>query len=390
MVTAYQKTDSRLIGWRQDINAGAIASIVTLPVCIASGVLAFAPLGPSYAAMGAAAGLCGAIVAGSVSALVATSSFIMTSPRVSESLLLASLIVVLSGKSAVANDKSLIVNIVFLCVVLGGIWQAVFGIVGIAKIIKFTPHPVLVGFLNGVAVLVALSQLKPYFLTNPVTTNLTLIDQPLRFVLMFGVASLMLFFPRLVKKLPRSWLLEQVPALFVSFVGGIAIFYLVKAVNSGLDLGPTVGTVHFALPLLGLSRVELWKLMALVAWEILPVSFILAIIATMDTLLAFRTAQNISDLRTSPVRDLFAQGIGNCASAVAGGVTAAASPSPTMAAYRAGGRTRLAPLSSAMVLLILSIMFPHYLAAIPSVVLSGILLAVGILLFDRWIVRIVS
>jgi CRP-like cAMP-binding protein/anti-anti-sigma regulatory factor len=61
-----------------------------------------------------------------------------------------------------------------------------------------------------------------------------------------------------------------------------------------------------------------------------------------------------------------------------------------MAAYRAGGRTRLAPLSSAMVLVILSILFPHYLAAIPSVVLSGILLAIGILLFDRWIVQIVS
>jgi len=121
LVTTYQTTDSRLIGWRQDINAGAIASIVTLPVCIASGVLAFAPLGPSYAAMGAAAGLCGAIVAGSVSALVATSSFIMTSPRVSESLLLASLIAVLSGKSAVANDKSLLVNAIFLCVALGGI-----------------------------------------------------------------------------------------------------------------------------------------------------------------------------------------------------------------------------------------------------------------------------
>jgi MFS superfamily sulfate permease-like transporter len=140
--------DSRLIGWRQDITAGAIASIITLPVCIASGVLAFAPLGPSYAAMGAAAGLCGAIVATAVSALVATSSFIMTSPRVSESLLLASLIIALSNKSAVANDNSLIVIAVFLCVALGGIWQAVFGLAGIAKIIKFTPHPVLVGFLK--------------------------------------------------------------------------------------------------------------------------------------------------------------------------------------------------------------------------------------------------
>jgi MFS superfamily sulfate permease-like transporter len=390
LVTTYPTTDSRLVGWRQDITAGAIASIVTLPVCVASGVLAFAPLGPSYAAMGAAAGLSGAIVAGAVSALVATSSFITTSPRVSESLLLASLIIVLSSKSAVANDKWLIVIAVFLCVALGGIWQVVFGIAGVAKIIKFAPHPVLVGFLNGVAVLVALSQLKPYFSINPVTTNLTLIDRPLMFVLMLGVASLVLFFPTLARKLPSSWLVGKVPALPVGFVGGIGAFYFIKALNSGFDLGPTIGRVNFALPLLGLRSTEVWKLVAPVAWEILPVSFVLAIVATMDTLLAFRTAQNISDLPASPVRDLVAQGIGNCASAIAGGVTGAASPSPIMAAYRAGGRTRLAPLSSAMVLLVLSILFPHYLAAIPFVVLSGILLAVAILLFDRWTVQIVS
>ncbi len=264
-----------------------------------------------------------------------------------------------------------------------------FGIAGIAKIIKFTPHPVLVGFLNGVAVLVALSQLKPYFSTDSVTTNLMLIDRPLMFMLMLGVATLMLFFPTLAKKLPSSWPFGKVPALLVGFVGGIALFYFMKALNPALDLGPTVGNVKFELPLLSLNSTGVWKVIALAAWEILPVSFVLAIVATMDTLLAFRTAQNITDLPTSPVRDLFAQGIGNCASAVAGGVTGAASPSPTLAAYRAGGRTRLAPLSSAMVLLILSTLFPRYLAAIPSVVLSGILLAVGILLFDRWIVQIV-
>jgi len=122
LVAAYQTMDSRLIAWRQDITAGAIASIISLPVCVASGVLAFAPLGPNYAAMGAAAGLCGAIVAGAVSALVATSSFITTSPRVSESLLLASLIIALSNNPAVANDKHLIVVAVFLCVALGGLW----------------------------------------------------------------------------------------------------------------------------------------------------------------------------------------------------------------------------------------------------------------------------
>jgi SulP family sulfate permease len=390
LVAADQTIDSRLSAWRQDITAGAIASIVSLPVCVASGVLAFAPLGPNYAAMGAAAGLCGAIVAGAVSALVATSSFITTSPRVSESLLLAGLIIALSNNPVVANDKHLIVVAVFLCVALGGLWQAAFGVVGVAKVIKFTPHPVLVGFLNGVAVLVALSQLKPYFLTNPVTTNLNLIDQPLMFIFMLGVAGLMLFFPTLARKLPNAWSLGKVPALLVGFVGGIAAFYFMMGLNSDLDLGPTIGSVNFSSPLLGLSSLEAWKDIALVGWEILPISFVLAVVATMDTLLAYRTAQNVSDLPISPLRDLFAQGIGNCASAVAGGVTGAASPSPTMAAYRAGGRTRLAPISSAMVLLIFGLLFPQFLAAIPSVVLSGILLAVGILLFDRWIFRIVS
>src|SRR5262249_24087787 len=147
--------------WRNDVAAGAIASIISLPVCVASGVLAFTPLGPSYAATGAAAGLSVAVVAGIVTALVANPSFVITSPRVSESLLLASLIIGLLAKPAVADDKDLIVVAVFSCVMLGGLWQAVFGLAGVAKVIKFTPHPVLVGFLNGVAVLVALSQIKP-------------------------------------------------------------------------------------------------------------------------------------------------------------------------------------------------------------------------------------
>jgi len=81
----------KLTVWRNDVAAGAIAAIVGLPVCIASGLLAFAPLGPSYAVAGATAGLCGEIGSCCVSALVATSSFIVTTSRVSEALLLASL-----------------------------------------------------------------------------------------------------------------------------------------------------------------------------------------------------------------------------------------------------------------------------------------------------------
>ncbi len=166
-----QAVKSTLTVWRNDLAAGAIAAIVSLPVCLASGLLAFAPLGPGYAVAGAAAGLCGAIVACCVSALFATSSFVVTTSRVSEALLLGTLTTALLAVPAVAGDKDLIIFAMFLCVLLAGLWQTIFGLAGVARIIKFTPHPVLVGFLNGVSVLVVLSPLKPYFQINPGTST---------------------------------------------------------------------------------------------------------------------------------------------------------------------------------------------------------------------------
>jgi MFS superfamily sulfate permease-like transporter len=373
-----------LTAWRSDIAGGAIAAIVTLPVCIASGILAFAPLGPDYAAAGAAAGLCGAIVTGGVAALVATSSFVVTSPRVSEALLLAGLIAVLLGNASA--DKNTIVVATFVCVGMAGLWQSIFGLAGVAKIIKFTPHPVLVGFLNGVAVLVVISQLKPYFLLDPVTSRLAVFDRPMMLALLLAVTSLMLFFPVVARKLRGgAAVLANVPPVIVAFGGGIAAYYVLKGFGPGIDIGSTVGNVAvtFVSPLPNPGSFDLWQRVGRLIWTIVPTSVVLAIIATLDTLFAFRTAQNASDLSISPVRDLFAQGISNCAAAVTGGVIGAASPGSTMAAYRAGGRSRVAPVASALILLTCGVFFPAYLAGIPSVVLSGILLSTGILLFER-------
>jgi sulfate permease, SulP family len=377
---------------RKDLAAGAIAAIVSLPVCLASGLLAFAPLGPDYAAMGAAAGLCGAIVTCCVSALFATSSFVVTTSRVSEALLLASLTTALLAVPAVASDKNPIVVAMFLCVSLAGLWQTIFGLAGFARVIKFTPHPVLVGFLNGVSVLVVMSQLKPYFLINPGTSTLAALEQPLMFVLLIGTAALMLGFPAVARHLPVSSSLTRVPPVIVAFAGGILGFYLLKAIGTGFNLGPTVGDVRVIVPssMTDLSSIDAWRYVIQIPWLIISTSAVLAIIATLDSLLALRAAQNVTDLAVSPVRDLVAQGIGNCAAGLAGGIAGAASPSSTMAAYRAGGRTRLVAVSCGLLLLAVSVLAPQMLASIPSVVLAGILLATGILLFDRSVFGIVT
>ncbi len=105
----------------------------------------------------------------------------MTTSRVSEALLLASLTTALLAMPAVAGERDLIIVAMFLCVLLAGLWQIIFGVAGFAKIIKFTPRPVLVGFLNGVSVLVALSQLKPYFQADATRVVLThIVIQALR------------------------------------------------------------------------------------------------------------------------------------------------------------------------------------------------------------------
>lgn len=328
---------------RNDIAAGAVAAIVSLPVCIASGLLAFAPLGASYATAGAAAGLCGAIVSCCVSGLSATSSFMVTTSRVSEALLLASLASALLAIPAVATDTNLVIVAMFLCVLLAGLWQTVFGLAGIAKIIKFTPHPVLVGFLNGVSVLVALSQLKSYFRLNPTTSHLVVLEQPAMFALLIATAALMLGVPVVARRLPALSSLSKMPPVIVAFLGGIVGFYLLKSIDAELELGPTVGDL-----------------------------------------------QNVADLAVSPVRDLVAQGLGNLSSGLAGGIAGAAAPSPSMAAYRAGGITRLVSVSCGASLLAAAVFAPQALAAIPSTVLAGILLATGVLLFDRSVFRLAA
>ena len=380
---------STLTAWRRDVAAGAVAAIVNLPICVASGLLALAPLGPAYAAAGAAAGLCGAIVGCFVSGLVASSSFVVTTSRVSEALVLSGLTTALLATPAAAADKDLVVVAVFLCVLLAGAWQVVFGAARVAKIIKFTPHPVLVGFLNGVSVLIAWSQLKPWFHVDAATSQPAMMAQPLTFALLIGTAASMLAWPAVAKRFPASWPLAKVPPVVVAFAAGVSAYSLFAAIGPGLRLGPTVGDLHLALlsPLAGLDSADAWRDLMPIAWTIVSTSAVLAVVATLDSLLAFRAAQNLADIPVSPVRDLVAQGLGNVAAGFGGGIAGAAAPSSSMAAWRAGGRTRLVPLSCAVLLLAANLFAPQWIAAIPAIVLAGVLLATGVLLFDRSVAR---
>ena len=174
-----------------------------------------------------------------IAALVATSSFAITCPRGSPSLVLASLIAALIANPVFAGNPRLVIGAAALCVFLAGVWQILFGLFRVAGIIKFTPHPVFAGFVNGAALLIIKAQIKPFFVDSA-SSSLALPSHPLvlAFVLLGALA---IFHGSIVKNLGLSPALAKVPGTIVAFALGILVYHLAKWIEPTLDLGPTIG-----------------------------------------------------------------------------------------------------------------------------------------------------
>jgi sulfate permease, SulP family len=103
-----------------------------------------------------------------------------------------------------------------------------------------------------------------------------------------------------------------------------------------------------------------------------------------------RVAQSIADLNVHPMRDLAAQGCGNCISALVAPVASTVAPNLLVTAYRVGGRTRLTGVVAAAVILIVGVLLSDAMAAVPNAVLSAALLSVGVMMFDTWSFRLLG
>jgi sulfate permease, SulP family len=365
------------LAWREALAGIALIS-TAVPSCLAAGVLAFAPLGPDYVASGVAAGLCCAVFAAPAAAFSARTPWLVPTPRSSTAVIQASLLAQLWHNPAF-HDPNLCLAALALCILLAGAMQILFGVAGVARVVKFTPHPVLAGFLNGVALLLCVPQLQRYVQLSPSPG----VVHPFMLVFMLGLAGVTIYGRRIVLKVPGAML---------GLGTGIALYYGLRALIPALDLGATMGAPGATfLPSLPFTLVPI------ATWHttfvpILPDIFLtalsIAIVATFDTLLTLRVVQKQTGRPIHPVRDLVAQGVGNCIASVTGALATQLSPNVVLNAYRTGGRTLVTPLLAAAVLLFLMVAMSPALAAIPVVVLQGTVMANGIASFDRWSLRL--
>ena len=377
--------------WGAELSAGISVGLLAIPLSLAPAVLVFSPLGPAYAAAGATAGLIGAVIGGIIAALFATSSFVVTVPRASNALILSTVIATLMTRPAFAGNDQLIIAMAALCVLLAGLWQVLFGIFRVARVIKFTPHPVFAGFCNGVALLLIDSQILPFF--RDASGKLTLIPSAEQLTMLVFALVLAVFavnYARLAAWLSLPRWLARVPGTVAIFAVGTAIYFAVGAVWPEIGLGPRLGALHLSLdlPLTHIADPGNLERVIAAGWNLLLVSFVLALVASMETLMSFRAAQQLADVEFHPVRDLAAQGISNTATALLAPVANSASPALLTLAYRCGGRTRATGLVAAAAVLLIGVVGSDILAQVPTIVLSATLIATGIVMIDAWSVRL--
>ncbi len=261
------------------------------------------------------------------------------------------------------------VEYLFAAVVLMGVIQVMFGVLKLGKFINMVPYPVMLGFVNGLAIVIFLSQLSQ-FKTADNLGNLVWIKNS-QLIWMLGLISLTIviikFAPKILKKFPAPLMAIIVISLIV-----IGFGLPVKTVG---DLANIAGTFpEFKVPLVAFNF-ETLKI-------ILPYSLILAAIGLIESLLTLTLIDEITETRGNNSRECIAQGVANVTSGFFGAMGGCAMIGQSMINIRSGGRGRLSGISAGLFLLCFILFASPLIEKIPVAVLVGIMFIVVIGTFE--------
>ncbi|MBE9167096.1 SulP family inorganic anion transporter [Pleurocapsales cyanobacterium LEGE 06147] len=345
---------------RGDLFGGLTASIVALPLALAFGVASGA---------GAIAGLYGAIFVGFFAALFGGTPAQVSGPTGPMTVVITTVIATL-----VARYPDTGLAMAFTVVMLGGLFQILFGVLHLGQYITLMPYTVISGFMSGIGIIIIVLQLPPllgYAGTGTVWETLqqlpSYFSQPDPVATSLGVLTLVLVFtapPKLNRILPSPLL-----ALIVGTVLSVVMF-------GNADI-PRIGEIPNSLPTLRMPTFSLGE-----GQDILRYGLMLGVLGAIDSLLTSLVADSISRTQHDSDKELIGQGIGNCLAGLFGGLPGAGATMRTVVNVQAGGKTPLSGMIHALVLLLVVLWAEPLTRVIPHAVLAGLLLKVGIDIID--------
>ncbi|WP_067475898.1 SulP family inorganic anion transporter [Nocardia amamiensis] len=323
--------------------SGLTVAIVALPLAIAFGITA------TGTSEGALVGLYGAIFAGFFAAVFGGTPGQVTGPT-------GPITVVATGVIAAHGLEA-----AFVAFIMAGAFQILFGLCRLGSLIRYIPHPVISGFMGGIALIIILGEL----------------DQVQKSLLVVAVTiALMLASARLITSIPAS---------LIVLVIITAALPLVESSLRDLEIGPFsinkavdyIGAIPEAIP--SLNTPELGG--SLMLTLLLP-ALSIALLGSIDSLLTSVVMDNITGTRHQSNKELVGQGLGNIASGLFGGMASAGATVRSVVNVRNGGRTALSAATHSVILLILVAGLGGIVQYIPLAVLSGILIVTAVGMFD--------
>ena len=358
--------------------------LVALPSAIAFGVTIFAPLGGTYAAQGAIAGILGVTALGLVAGAFGGTNRLITAPCAPAAAVLAALAIQLSHDGVEAGSVVLMLTLMGL---ICGLLQVAFGAVGLGRLIKYMPYPVVSGYLSGVGLIIILSQI-PKLLGLPKEVSLWAgLVSPSSWqwqgvIVGLVTVTVMAAAPRFTKAVPAA-ILALAAGVLAYFALGLADPGLYTLAGNSLVVGPLGGSdASFGDAIAGR-----WKAIGSLDYALLGKLLIpaatLAVLLSIDTLKTCVVLDALTRSRHDSNRELIGQGLGNLASTFVGGVPGAGQMGATLVNMSSGAQTRLSGLIEGALALVAFLILGAFIAWVPISALAGILIVIGVRMFDR-------
>lgn len=377
--------EQRALPWPRELLGGVVGSAVMLAVVLTIGMLGFAPLGPSAAAEGITAAFVAVTLGGLLFALISRSALPVAGPSSATALIFAGSLAPLLRDPAVAGGGNVAAVLAAggLVVAVAGALQLLFAQAGLGRVAQFVPQPVLAGFMNGVAVLIFVSQV-PALLGLHVGNGWSG-WQPAPLALGLAAAGCAWLI---------GWRWPKAPAQLLGLLAGVGLHALLQWGWPSLPLGPSVGPMPLTLPLPDLPLAWIAPgfsgLAERHALELLTSATVLALIGSLESVLSSIAIDQLLDTRHDARRDLRALGLANLAVGLFGGLPVVVLRARALATLSAGGRGRRAALAGAMAFGLMYALLGPLIARMPNSVLAGIMLTVAVALVDRWTRQLVA
>ncbi|WKN21112.1 SulP family inorganic anion transporter [Azotobacter vinelandii] len=323
---------------RADVLAGLTTSFALVPECIAFALVAH--LNPLM-------GLYGAFIICTLTALFGGRPGMVSGAAGSMAVVIVALVVQHGVQYLLAT------------VLLGGLIMVAFGLLRLGKLVRMVPHPVMLGFVNGLAIIIALAQLEHFKAGGAWLSGMPL-------YLMLGLVAATMAIVYLLPRLTRA-----VPPALVAILGvGLLVWLLGLPTRTLGDMARIAG----GLPVLAVPDVP-WSLETL--GIIAPYAVLMALVGLLETLLTLNLTDEITESRGYPDRECAALGAANLVSGLFGGMGGCAMIGQTMINLGSGGRGRLSGVVAGVMILLFVLFLSPLIERIPLAALVGVMFVVA-------------